>query len=56
VGRQLLFDHLHLRVDGFFFLLGLLHIFQTSIEGLLGVVKLVHLLFCFLQLCLQWGI
>ena len=36
-------------------LLGLLHTAQTSIKGLVGLVKLVLLLYCQLQLCLQWG-
>jgi len=46
VGLQLLFDHLYLRVDGLFFLLGLLHTAQTSIKELVGLVKLVRLFYC----------
>ena len=44
----------YLRVDAFFFLLDLLHTAQTSIEGLVGLVRLVHPLSCLWQLCLQW--
>ena len=54
VGLLLLFDHLYIRVDGFF-LLGLLHTAQTSNEGLVGLVKLLCLLFCLLQLHLGNG-
>ena len=51
----MVFDNLYLGVDGFFFLLGLLHTAQTSIEGLVGLVKLILLLFCLLQLYLRGG-
>jgi len=50
----MVFDNLYLGVDGFF-LLGLLHTAQTSIEGLVGLVKLILLLFCLLQLYLRGG-
>ena len=43
----------YLRVDAFFFLLDLLHTAQTSIKGLVALVRLV-LLSCLWQLCLQW--
>ena len=55
MGLLLLFDHLYLGVDGFF-LLGLLHTAQTSNEGLVGLVKLLCLLFCLLQLHLGNGV
>ena len=41
--------------SGFLSLLGLLHTTQTSIKGMVVLVKLIYLLLCLLQMYLQWG-